>query len=381
MKINQLAERRWFLKQSLIAILAATVLPACGSAATARVSVPLPGCGNFDRDFARLLLEICRYTYSATFPGDAGEQKELAEALDWIKKSGNPDIYHLDDGKGKDSTSVACVICYPDKNIVAYMGTKTEFNNRHNGKQSLEDWAKNLEFMPVPFTMSKKQLGIADSDEMLELARDGLVHEGFLKELRGIQAQVVKVLNEHGGKQRDLFITGHSQGGAEAALATLAFSAAGFNVGAVYTFAAPRSSNQAVAAAMPKRIAIHRIEFGNDIVPHVPTTHLGHQTVQETIADLAKLGLQAKHLASLDARHNLVGIGLLCYGSNLDKNLRVNISVEAEAKLFDQRFKALLEHPKDWAEHHHLAGSKADIAAGIKGNYSALVSDFVCRQG
>jgi len=376
------SSRRFFLKQTALGLFVAAGLPRLAFATTLQSDAKLATCGNFDREFARLLLEICRYTYSATIPDDSKEKQDMIESLAWINNTGNPKITHLDDGKGKHSTSVVCVVCYSDKNIVSYMGTKTEFNNAKNGKQSIEDWAKNAEFIPVPFQMTKNQLGIAGTNDVIDLGgKDGLVHEGFLKELKVIHEKVIEVLNSNGGKSRDLYITGHSQGGAEAALATLAFSAAGFNVKATYTFAAPRSSNQAIANAIPKNIPIHRIEFGNDIVPHVPTTHLGHQSVQKVIADFAKLGLSAKHLEVLDAKHHLVGIGLLCYGNNTNKSFRVDMSANEELKIFDQRLKDLLKHPKDLAENHHLAGTSAEVDVGKKGNYRALISEFSCQVG
>ncbi len=347
--------------------------------------------GSFDRDFARLLLEICRYTYSSTYPDDDNEKHDAEEALTWINKTEQPKITPLNDGKGIDSTSVACVISYPDKNIVSYMGTKTEFKRLKNANQSLEDWGNNAKFIPTPFVMTKRQLGLGASDEKVELSgEDGLVHEGFFKELCAVHDKVISVLNENGGKARDLYITGHSQGGAEAALATCAFAAGGFNVKATYTFAAPRSGNQVVADSMPKNVAIHRIEFGNDIVPHVPTTHAGHAIVLKCINVLKKIHEElADPLEDFDIKHNLVGIGRLCYGNNDTKIFRVDMSAAQEAKIFDQRLKDLETHPQDLVEHHHLAGTSEDLKPckdqqdkeQCKGNYTALVSHFYCREG
>ena len=83
----------------------------------------------FDRQIARLLLEICRYTYATSFKS-AEDQKDAKNALDWINQTAKPSVdpIMLHDDKPLP-TSVACVVCYPDKNIVSYMGTKTEFNN------------------------------------------------------------------------------------------------------------------------------------------------------------------------------------------------------------------------------------------------------------
>ena len=332
----------------------------------------------FDRELARLLLEICRYTYAASFlkhEQNDENSKDAKDALDWINKAGNPKEPRLiDDGKGADSTSVACVISFPDKNIVSYMGTKTEFNDAKNAQQSIEDWAKNAEFVMVDFNMTKKQLGLSDSDEKVALG--GRAHEGFLKELCAVQEKIIAELGENGGKERPLYITGHSQGGAEAALATRAFLAGGFDVKATYTYAAPRSANKAVADSIPKEFPLHRIEFGNDIVPHVPTTRITHKITIAAINFLSKIGLPSQYIKALDTKFNFVGIVRLCYGNNDTKTLRVDLTSEQEEILFKSRIKDLATHPQDLAEHHHLAGTTAEVKAEKKGNYTALVSEF-----
>lgn len=344
---------------------------------------------SFDRKFARLLLEICRFTYGKTFSNVAKESKDAEKALAIINELARPiTITHLNDGKSINSTSVACVVSYPDKNIVSYMGTKTEFSSPENAGQSISDWAKNVEFVPVNFSMTKKQLGLGDSNEEVQLA--GRVHNGFLKELRAIQEKVIAELEKNGGKDRPLYITGHSQGGAEAALATSAFLKGGFDVKATYTFAAPRSGNKAVADAI-SGIPIYRIEFGNDIVPHVPTTYLSHQILkfaeservaQFIIDGLIGLGLKIKPLDQFDAEHHFVGAGRLCYGNNETRTLRVDISAEEEEKLLNDRLIDLV-HLEDWAEHHHLAGTTDETEARPprEGNYTALVSNFAVKKG
>ena len=77
-----------------------------------------------------------------------------------------------------------------------------------------------------------------------------------------------------------------------------------------------------------------------------------------------------------DAGNGFAGVGTLCYGSHKTKALRVGISAEQEAALFYDRLWSLVRHPERWAEHHHLAGTTDDVKKGIKGNYTALVSDF-----
>jgi len=333
---------------------------------------------NFDPTLARLQLEICRYTYAASF-NDPGSQLDKQNALDWINQAGAPTaLVLLDDGK-KPSTSVACVAAYPDKNIVAYMGTKTNFKTLPDAIASIKDWTENLEALLMPFKLTAEQLGTdhPDKDNL-----GGRVHRGFLEELAKIQAKVLQELEQHGGKGRPLYVTGHSQGGAEAALATRAFLAGGYAVAASYTFAAPRPGDKAFADSIPATLPFHRLEFGDDIVPHVPPRALSKQ-VQMVVAGLSKIPFLPDSVKSLfdlmkkaSEKTSFVGAGRLCYGNNSTKTLRVDLSAEEEDKLFNGRLTSLVFHPGNWAEHHHLAGTMDEVSKGLKGNYTALVSQF-----
>lgn len=333
----------------------------------------------FDRNFARLLLEICRYTYAAGF-GDAANNDDAADSLKWIENEGglvtdNPVILR---GSG---TSVACIASYPNRNIVAYMGTKTQFNTVNNAIDSFGDWLHNFEVEPVPFALTDEQLG---ADCPLDVDKNnlgGLVHKGFLEELAAVQSKVVKNLLAQGGRGRPVYVTGHSQGGAEAALATRALLAGGFPVVSTYTFAAPRAGNLNFVTSIPATLPIHRIEFGDDIVPHVPPVLVGKtaQTLAQELLLLPFLSGDAKKLLEFiqkNAKRGYVGLGALCYGSNKTQALRVDLSQEQETELFFDRLWSLIRHPDRWAEHHHLAGTSDDVKKGKKGNYTALVSNF-----
>jgi triacylglycerol lipase len=331
----------------------------------------------FDREFARLLLEICRYTYAAGF-NDNVNAPDKVDALSWIKKfSGLVDEVPII--LNGSETSIACIASYPDKNIVAYMGTKTQFNTFENAIESIEDWSENFKTLLVPFEMSGEQLGI---DQPLKLG--GLVHKGFLEQLKEVQGEVVKELLkiERGGKSRPVFVTGHSQGGAEAALATSALLAGGFPVVSTYTFAAPRPGNLEFFQSIPTTLPVHRIEFGDDIVPHVPPTMVSKE-IRVIVDGLKALPFLTKDAINLldfvlktDNQYSFSSIGKLCYGSNKTKSFQVDMSTEQEVALFNDRLWSLIRHPEHWAEHHHLAGTTEDIQQNIKGNYTALVSEF-----
>jgi triacylglycerol lipase len=94
----------------------------------------------------------------------------------------------------------------------------------------------------------------------------GLVHLGFIDQLRLIHDDMVADLNT--GFTPPLYVTGHSQGGAVAALATKALEHDGIEVAATYTFAAPLPCENMFKSSV--KTPVFRLEFGDDIVPHVP---------------------------------------------------------------------------------------------------------------
>jgi hypothetical protein len=334
----------------------------------------------FDRPFARLLLEVCRYLYAVGFK-DAVNDSAKKDALAWIRNFG-----HLTTDEpiaiAGSKTSVACVVAYPDRNIVAYMGTKTQFDSLPNAIASIEDWSKNLNTLLVPFRMEDEQLGPGHPGSTDKNNLGGRVHRGFLEELCAVQGEVVAELLKRGGRDRPVYITGHSQGGAEAAIATRALLAAGFPVTATYTFAAPRAGNKEFTASVPATLPVHRIEFGDDIVPHVPPMLVSKEAKElvTSLAGLPILSAQTKKWLDLVAQVNVTssfcGLGSLAYGSHKTKAIRVGMSAQDEAAIFNDRLWSLARHPERWAEHHHLAGTKEEVSRGLKGNYTALISDF-----
>lgn len=324
----------------------------------------------FDAKEARLLLEICRYTYAAGV-GDKANEADRDDALDYIKEHSEGGDPVGVKGVGKEQTSFAVVVPLKDCNVVAYMGTETEFGgDLLKAIVSVLDWEQNLEANPVKFELQAEHLcrdqGVTPPDPVR-------VHHGFLDELKAVQAQVVETLKKHGGLAKPVVVTGHSQGGAEAALATKALAEAGFNVQVTYTFAAPRAGNQAFVDSV--KTPVHRLEFGNDIVPHLPPAALRHM-FEDFVKEHPVLGLPVMPLLASLVDHGYVGLGALRYGStdeNEKTTLRTGMTAAEEKQLFDERLKLLPKHVKDWGDHHHLAGTTAQVEAGKRGNYSALV--------
>jgi hypothetical protein len=332
----------------------------------------------FDRDLARVLLEICRYTYAAGM-NSADDAADKKESLMWINRAGLVGAPVLVTENKPVPTSVACVSAFPDKNIVSYMGTKTEFDNRVDTMESIADWLENFKAVLVPFRLTPEQAGLENFDS--ESLR-GLVHAGFLEELVAVHAQVVQELLKHDGQNRPLLVTGHSQGGAEAALATQALRAAGFTVTATYTFAAPRPGDADFANSLPATLPVHRLEFGDDIVPHVPPAMVSAQ-IQAILQALLKTPFLLEPvkkllqvLVSVSDAARFKGVGSLCYGNPMEQVLHVDLSAAQEEALVLHRLLGLVHHPQNWGEHHHLAGTNDEVSQGIKGNYTALVSTY-----
>jgi hypothetical protein len=107
---------------------------------------------------------------------------------------------------------------------------------------------------------------LADSDfPLVSIDDDGesKVHQGFLATFRSLPR-----LQDRLPRQRMLWITGHSLGGALATLACRQLQADSFPVQATYTFGGPRVGNAAFAASLPA--PLYRFVLGDDIVPHLP---------------------------------------------------------------------------------------------------------------
>lgn len=364
-----------------------------------------------DRRLARLALEICRYTYAAGI-GNAANAPDADDALtyivNYIGQLPNPfnefetEPVHISGSE----TSFACIVPFPGRNVVSYMGTKTEFRVVKFSKfmellkgggitvsdtlqalgfineflQSLHDWGNNGRAKPVPFRLDGAQIGKA-----VGVTLEGRVHEGFLSELSAVQAQVVSILNDKSlrnsdGSRRKVLVTGHSQGGAEAALATRALTAAGFDVEATYTFAAPRTGTREFVDSV--KTPVYRFEFGDDIVPHLPPTLiLGmlKNFVNQHSALLEKLTLLDNVQNAMNGIEDFgyVSLGPLCYGSPTEMKFHIGLSAAEEKALFDQRLKQLEKNPKHWGDHHHLAGTTAEANHKPKpqrGNYTLLAS-------
>jgi Lipase (class 3) len=202
----------------------------------------------------------------------------------YYTKAGFIDHPTVIDGVGTHKID-ACLI-----GTFKFKGSDSEQNNvvlafRGTVWNWASDWLNDAEAVLVPFTKIPSIL----------------VHKGFNDTVnsflgRGIVKEIMAQLKANPGAQ--LYITGHSKGGAVAHLAALLLRTMHPEIplAGVISFEAPRAGHTSfVAAYNARNINSLRYEFQDDIVPHLPQSGL--------IANLmAKIPLVAAALAVIYPR-------------------------------------------------------------------------------
>jgi hypothetical protein len=125
------------------------------------------------------------------------------------------------------------------------------------------------------------------------------------------------------GSSTPLLVTGHSKGGAVAALAAMRFQKTGLTP-KVTTFAAPKPGNKAFADAYNVAIKHTRYEFGDDVVPHLPPS-------APFLSVLAMVSFLGQRLRSLGV-YNYERVGTLLYITSA-----LQIIPDPNNSLLDQR--------------------------------------------
>lgn len=221
-------------------------------------------------------------------------------------------------------TAAVLVLEFVDRRIVVFPGTQSEWQFLHEPIktwESIRDWFRNLEF----HLTSGSSLGVG-----------GRLHKGFEQELRRVLNELVIELEDREGKlgPKPMILTGHSQGGAIAAIATAVLPVYGRPVSETFTFASPRPGDYGFSEFVKNAgIDVWRCEYGNDVVPHLPL----------------RPDLQICEIAQnlLDFHH----VGQLVYGR--PHNATVIVTGSAGIT-HEQRRQRLIANHDDWIEHHHL---------------------------
>jgi hypothetical protein len=154
---------------------------------------------------------------------------------------------------GPDLINACLVGVIPDGVVVAFRGTLSF--DLHQAP-TLLDWLNNFNADPVAAT-----------------GFPGFVHPGFLGSVATVLGSALaEVARLRAGPlaAAPVLLTGHSKGGAMAALAAWQLQDRPEAPAGVVTFAAPKPGDRTFAAAYNAQVTHTRYEYGNDIVPLLP---------------------------------------------------------------------------------------------------------------
>ncbi len=132
------------------------------------------------------------------------------------------------------------------------------------GSQQAADWSTNFKFRMKQFAITQTQ--------QEEAIPTGQVHRGFQDAWQSVEKRVVRQLKEWWTPDSYLWVTGHSLGGALAALAAVSLEYQGFRVAGLYTFGQPRVGGWGFCRMVNARMGdrIFRYVNNNDVVPLIP---------------------------------------------------------------------------------------------------------------
>ncbi|KAF7713983.1 Uncharacterized protein PECH_006159 [Penicillium ucsense] len=130
------------------------------------------------------------------------------------------------------------------------------------GSRTVSNWIANLDF------------GQTDASSLCVGCK---AHAGFLRAWSVVSDDVMPALTSAMAKYPGfrLVLTGHSFGGAVAALGATALRKAGYSLD-LYTYGQPRVGNTALATYMTNQGSLYRVTHSNDLVPKLPPTWLGY---------------------------------------------------------------------------------------------------------
>ena len=131
------------------------------------------------------------------------------------------------------------------------------------GSQQVKDWQTNFSLQLKAFKLQASKSAAPPS---------GKVHRGFHDAWASVELEVVEQIKQWQTPETQLFVTGHSLGGALAALAATSLESQGFHVNGLYTFGQPRVGDWEFVNKLPEDLRQKSFRFvnNNDVVPLIP---------------------------------------------------------------------------------------------------------------
>jgi hypothetical protein len=135
-------------------------------------------------------------------------------------------------------------------------------------------------------------------------------HRGFLEALQMVWEPLLAAVNQAiQTKERPLWVTGHSLGGALALLAAWRLQRNFLAVHEIVTFGAPMIGNEAAAKAFEQEFAgkIFRYIDLEDVVPHLPSVSLVANAYTHCLTEVSLAATQIAAASGLDALKQAAG--------------------------------------------------------------------------
>jgi len=178
---------------------------------------------SFDRENAYDLAELSKLAYS--------DESNIRSYLEKYQ------VEYIEDAK----TDTQCFTVVDDNSLIIVF----------RGTSNFEDWLTNLKFDKTHFNFNQ--------------------HAGFYEAYQSVQSKIFNIVNKN--KSKNIFVAGHSLGGALATLCAVDLHLLlQTHITACYTFGAPRTYDKASAKFIDGNMGsrIHNVVNNNDIVTHAP---------------------------------------------------------------------------------------------------------------
>ncbi|MDB9528634.1 lipase family protein [Oscillatoria sp. CS-180] len=132
------------------------------------------------------------------------------------------------------------------------------------GSQQSADWGTNFKFRMKQFAIT-----YAQQDDAIPT---GEVHRGFQDAWQSVEKRVLYRLKKWWTPETQFWITGHSLGGALAALAATSLEYQGFPIAGLYTFGQPRVGDWSFTRQVNTHMGDRMFRYvnNNDVVPLIP---------------------------------------------------------------------------------------------------------------
>jgi pimeloyl-ACP methyl ester carboxylesterase len=183
--------------------------------------------------------------------------------------------------------------------VVAFRGSEAPTT-----LDGLKDWL---------LTNANNYLILPEGQSGTEFAAAGVgarFHRGFLEALAMVWEKLLTAVDQaQKTKERPLWITGHSLGGALALLAAWRFNRNFISVKEIVTFGAPMIGNDAAAKAFEQQFSgkIFRYVDLEDVVPHLPSVSLLANAYTHCLAEVPLAAAKAAAAAALETLRQSAG--------------------------------------------------------------------------